>query len=316
MRGGRQPWPRRPASGKVLLSFGRRGPALRENPHRQSRRDRRPRHPRLPRDGHPDRRGLLRGRPRVAPRADGRRGRLLGPPPAAESYLSIDRIIAAARDRGAEAVHPGYGFLAENAAFAEACAAAGLVFIGPPPAGHPLHGRQDRRRKRGHPDERPGGAGHGGAVADEAEAARRAGEIGFPSCSRRRAGGGGKGMRLVRAAGELAAALRAARSEAAAAFGDGSVYLERYVEEPRHIEVQVLADAHGTRGAPGRARVLDPAPPPEAHRGEPLVRSWTPDLRAAHGRGRRAGSRRRRLRQRGDGGVPRRRRAGTSTSSR
>ncbi len=170
---------------------------------------------------------------------------LLGPPPAAESYLAVDRIIAAARATGADAVHPGYGFLAENAVFAEACAAAGLVFIGPPPAvirsmGDKIAARRVavQMKVRVVPGtEKPVGA--------DAEAARIASEVGYPIMVKAVLGGGGKGMRLVRTPGELPGALRAARSEAGAAFGDAAVYIERYVEEPRHIEVQVLGDGHG-----------------------------------------------------------------------
>src|SRR6266436_5881140 len=139
----------------------------------------------------------------------------IGPAPATESYLVVDRLIAAARSTGAEAVHPGYGFLAENAAFAEACQAAGLTFIGPPPAA--IRAMGDKMSAR---------------------------QVAYPVMLKAAMGGGGKGMRLVRTAGELPSALRAARAEAGAAFGDAAVYIERYVEEPRHIEIQVLADAH------------------------------------------------------------------------
>jgi acetyl-CoA carboxylase biotin carboxylase subunit len=169
----------------------------------------------------------------------------IGPAPAVESYLAIDRLIGAARSTGAEAVHPGYGFLAENAAFAQACQDAGLTFIGPPPAAIRAMGDKMAARlvaiKLGVPvvpgTEQP--------VTDDAEAARVAGQVGYPVMLKAARGGGGKGMRLVRTPGELASALRAARSEASAAFGDAAVYIERFVEEPRHIEIQVLADAHG-----------------------------------------------------------------------
>jgi acetyl-CoA carboxylase biotin carboxylase subunit len=169
----------------------------------------------------------------------------IGPAPAGESYLVIEKLVEAARAMGAEAVHPGYGFLAENAAFAEACAAAGLTFIGPPPAAIRTMGDKMAARrvaiKLGVPvvpgTERP--------LRDDAEAARVAEQVGYPIMLKAALGGGGKGMRLVRAPGDLPSALRAARAEAGAAFGDAAVYIERYVDEPRHIEIQVLADAHG-----------------------------------------------------------------------
>jgi acetyl-CoA carboxylase biotin carboxylase subunit len=170
---------------------------------------------------------------------------LLGPPPAAESYLAVDRIIAAARATGADAVHPGYGFLAENAAFAEACGAAGLVFIGPPPAAIRSMGDKMAARRVAVQMKVPVVPGTERPLGDDAEAARVAAEVGYPVMVKAAMGGGGKGMRLVRAPGELPGALRAARSEASAAFGDAAVYVERYVEEPRHIEVQVLGDGHG-----------------------------------------------------------------------
>jgi acetyl-CoA carboxylase biotin carboxylase subunit len=170
----------------------------------------------------------------------------LGPAPAAESYLNQDKIIAAARATGAQAVHPGYGFLAENASFAEACAAAGLVFIGPPPAALRAMGDKMAARRVAEKVGVPLVPGTTQPLADGAEAARIARDIGYPVMIKAAMGGGGKGMRLVHAYAELEGALRAARSEAGAAFGDATVYIERYIAEPRHIEVQVLADAHGS----------------------------------------------------------------------
>jgi len=169
----------------------------------------------------------------------------LGPAPAAESYLNQEKIIAAARATRAQAVHPGYGFLAENATFAEACATAGLVYIGPPPAAVRAMGDKVAARRVAERIGVPLVPGTMEPLADGAEAARIAREIGYPVMIKAAMGGGGKGMRLVHAYAELEGALRAARSEAGAAFGDATVYIERYVADPRHIEVQVLADAHG-----------------------------------------------------------------------
>jgi acetyl-CoA carboxylase biotin carboxylase subunit len=170
----------------------------------------------------------------------------IGSAPATESYLVIDRLVAAARSTGAEAVHPGYGFLAENAAFAEACQAAGLTFIGPPPAAIRAMGDKMAARRVAIRLGVPVVPGTEQPVADDREAARVATAVGYPVMLKAAMGGGGKGMRLVRTPGELSGALRAARAEAGAAFGDAAVYIERYVEEPRHIEIQVLADAHGS----------------------------------------------------------------------
>lgn len=168
---------------------------------------------------------------------------LIGPPPPRQSYLKIDSIIDAARRTKAEAIHPGYGFLSENAEFAEAVEAAGLVFIGPPAdairkMGNKI-GARGLMRSAGVPVV-PGY--HGAADAGFAEAA---GTIGYPVLVKAAAGGGGKGMRIVRSPGELPEAVAAAEREAANAFGDGSVFLEKYIAHPRHIEFQVLADSHG-----------------------------------------------------------------------
>jgi len=170
----------------------------------------------------------------------------IGPPPATESYLSQDKVIAAARATGVQAVHPGYGFLAENADFAEACAAAGLVFIGPPPAAVRATGDKLAARRVAAKLGVPLVPGTTRPLADGAEAARAVAEIGYPVMIKAALGGGGKGMRLVHAYAELEGALRAARSEAGSAFGDATVYIEKYITAPRHVEIQVLADAHGT----------------------------------------------------------------------
>ncbi len=170
----------------------------------------------------------------------------LGPAPARESYLSIERVLDAARSTGAEAIHPGYGFLAENAAFARACAEAGVVLVGPAAAAMETMGDKIRAKiavaAAGVPVV-PGRAELGMTDADLVDSAA---EIGFPVLVKPSAGGGGKGMHVVRSVADLAEALRTARREAAASFGDDTLFLERYVDRPRHIEVQVLADAHGT----------------------------------------------------------------------
>jgi acetyl-CoA/propionyl-CoA carboxylase biotin carboxyl carrier protein len=169
----------------------------------------------------------------------------IGPAPAAQSYLSVQRLLEAAARTGAQAVHPGYGFLAENAGFARACEEAGLVFIGPPADAIALMGDKIRAketvRAAGVPVV-PGSSGNGLTDAQLAEAAR---EIGTPVLLKPSAGGGGKGMRLVRDAAVLADEIAAARREARASFGDDTLLVERWVDRPRHIEIQVLADGHG-----------------------------------------------------------------------
>jgi len=172
----------------------------------------------------------------------------IGRNPAVESYLRIDAIIDAARTSGADAIHPGYGFLAENEMFAAACRDAGLTFIGPSAEAITLMGSKTAARRTavaaGVPVVPGTTATLGADVSlDHIEATAR--EIGYPIMIKAVAGGGGKGMRVVERASDLASAVRAARSEAAAAFGDASIYLERRLERPRHVEVQILADHHG-----------------------------------------------------------------------
>jgi len=174
----------------------------------------------------------------------------IGPPPAAQSYLNIDAIVAAALAAGVEAIHPGYGFLAENAGFARACAAAGLVFVGPPPAAIEAMGDKIAAKATVAAAGVPvvPGAGSRG-LADEELISQITGiqhDPWFHLLVKPSAGGGGKGMHVVRSAAELPGALAVARREATAAFGDGTLLVERYLESPRHIEIQVLADAHGT----------------------------------------------------------------------
>jgi acetyl-CoA carboxylase, biotin carboxylase subunit len=173
----------------------------------------------------------------------------IGPNPPADSYLRIDRIVDAARRTGADAIHPGYGFLAENEDFATACRDAGVTFIGPSPEAIALMGSKTAARtvaiKAGVPVV-PGTEAALGPDVPDAAIAATADEIGYPIMIKAVAGGGGKGMRLVPSAADLASAIRAARSEAGAAFGDSAVYLERRLARPRHIEVQLLGDSHGT----------------------------------------------------------------------
>ncbi|WP_330304766.1 MULTISPECIES: acetyl-CoA carboxylase biotin carboxylase subunit [unclassified Streptomyces] len=169
----------------------------------------------------------------------------IGPAPAAESYLSVERLLEAAARTGAQAVHPGYGFLAENAAFARACAEAGLTFIGPPASAIDLMGDKIRAKetvKAAGVPVVPGSSGSGLTDTQLADAAR---EIGMPVLLKPSAGGGGKGMRLVRDTEKLAEEIAAARREARASFGDDTLLVERWVDRPRHIEIQVLADGHG-----------------------------------------------------------------------
>ena len=161
------------------------------------------------------------------------------------SYLSVDDVLAAARATGAQAVHPGYGFLSENAAFAQACADAGVVFVGPPPSAIAAMGDKIRARETVTAAGVPVVPGASGAGLSDAELARAAAGVGYPVLLKPSAGGGGKGMREVHAPDGLAAAVAAARREALASFGDATLLVERLVAGPRHIEVQVLADAHG-----------------------------------------------------------------------
>ena len=170
----------------------------------------------------------------------------IGPPPAAASYLNIEAIIAAARATGAEAVHPGYGFLAENATFARACAAAGLVFVGPPPAAIEAMGDKIAAKATVAAAGVPVVPGSGKPGMSDEELITSLNGLVFPLLVKPSAGGGGKGMRVVGSPDELPAALAAARREARAAFGDDTLLIERYIATPRHIEIQVLADAHGT----------------------------------------------------------------------
>jgi acetyl-CoA carboxylase biotin carboxylase subunit len=170
----------------------------------------------------------------------------IGPAPSAQSYLRGDALVEVAKRCGAEAIHPGYGFLSERAPFIQAVRDAGLTFIGPSPDAVTAMGDKTAARSRVIDAGVPVVPGTKEALADAAEARRVAAEVGYPVLLKAAAGGGGKGMRIVRAEDEIERAFEAAGNEALAAFGDGSVYVEKFLEGPRHIEIQLLADRHGT----------------------------------------------------------------------
>jgi acetyl-CoA carboxylase biotin carboxylase subunit len=169
----------------------------------------------------------------------------LGPAPALESYLNIPKILEAARRSGAEAVHPGYGFLSESAKFARACRDAGIVFIGPSPESMESMGSKIKARQNMKRAGVPFVPGTESALRSVAEALAVAESIGYPVMLKASAGGGGKGMRLVASAKELASALESAQSEAQRAFGDSEVYIEKFIENPRHVEMQIFGDTQG-----------------------------------------------------------------------
>ncbi|MEM1125804.1 MAG: acetyl-CoA carboxylase biotin carboxylase subunit [Bacteroidota bacterium] len=170
---------------------------------------------------------------------------LIGPAASSTSYLVPEKILEVARQSGADAIHPGYGFLSENAAFAEACAQAGVVFIGPRPDAIRAMGDKTEARLMMEAAGIPMAPGTTDAIADADEAARIAEEIGYPVLIKAAAGGGGKGMRIVEEAADFQRAIALAQSEAQSAFGDARVFVEKYIVQPRHIEIQVLADQHG-----------------------------------------------------------------------
>jgi acetyl-CoA carboxylase, biotin carboxylase subunit len=169
----------------------------------------------------------------------------IGPPQLALSYLNIPAVISAAEIANVEAVHPGYGLLAENANFAEVCETSGIKFIGPQPEVMRLMGEKEKAREAMKKAGVPILPGSDGIVATDGEAIEWARQVGFPVIVKASAGGGGRGMRVVRTEEELPALFKAAQAEAAGAFGNGDLYMEKYVEHPRHIEFQVLADEHG-----------------------------------------------------------------------
>ncbi|MPY76805.1 MAG: acetyl-CoA carboxylase biotin carboxylase subunit [Alphaproteobacteria bacterium] len=169
----------------------------------------------------------------------------IGAAPAAQSYLVADRIVAAAKESGADAVHPGFGFLSENAGFAERLEAAGIVFIGPKPKAIAAMGDKIESKRIAQKAGVSTVPGHTGVVPDVAAALRIAAEVGYPVMIKASAGGGGKGMRIARNEAETREGFTLARSEAKSSFGDDRVFIERYIEQPRHIEIQVLGDGHG-----------------------------------------------------------------------
>ena len=191
----------------------------------------------------------------------------IGAAPAAESYLSVDRLLEAARQSGAEAVHPGYGFLSENAALAEACAGAGLIFVGPTPSAIRRMGSKIESKRLAEAAGIPVVPGYNGVSQARSDLKAAAETVGYPLVIKADAGGGGRGMRVVQDPSGFDAALDSASREAKAAFGDGRVLLERYVSHPRHVEVQVFGDDARQPGAPVRARLLGAAAASEGARG-------------------------------------------------
>ena len=170
---------------------------------------------------------------------------LIGPAPARESYLSIDTIIEIARRSGAQAVHPGYGFLSENAQFSESCARAGLIFVGPPASAMRLMGSKASAKALMERAGVPVAPGYHGDAKDVATLSEAAARIGFPVLIKASSGGGGRGMRVVREAGALPEAIAGAKREAQASFGDDRLLIEKYLSRPRHVEIQIFADTHG-----------------------------------------------------------------------
>jgi acetyl-CoA carboxylase biotin carboxylase subunit len=169
----------------------------------------------------------------------------IGPPRLAESYLNVPAVISAAEIADVDAIHPGYGLLSENANFAEVCRASNIKFIGPPPEVTRLMGEKEKARQAMKKAKVPILPGSDGVIASDKEALEWAKKVGYPVILKAKAGGGGRGMRIVRAPEELPNLFHAAYSEAANAFGNGELYMEKYIEQPRHIEFQMLADEHG-----------------------------------------------------------------------
>ena len=170
----------------------------------------------------------------------------IGPPRSAESYLNVPAVISAAEIADVDAIHPGYGLLSENANFAEVCRASNIKFIGPPPDVTRLMGEKEKARQAMKKAKVPILPGSDGVIGSEGEAIEWAKSVGFPVILKASAGGGGRGMRVIRSEAELPALFQAAHTEALNAFGNGDLYMEKFIERPRHIEFQVLADQHGT----------------------------------------------------------------------
>ena len=189
------------------------------------------------------------------------------------AYLDAEALVRIAMASGCDCVHPGYGFLAENAAFAERCASAGLVFVGPLPATLSLFGDKLRARALAQSLEIPIVPGSAEALRSSTEASAQAGDLGYPVMLKASAGGGGRGMRQVENAEQLAEGFARCRSEAEAAFRDGSVFVEKLIARPRHIEVQILADAHGDVVHLHERRLLGAAPKPEGGGNRPCPRT-------------------------------------------
>lgn len=207
----------------------------------------------------------------------------IGPPPSGESYRNVANIISAALITGAEAIHPGYGFLAENASFAEACGACGLVFIGPLPEAINKMGDKATARAIMREHGVPIVPGSGSVMQEEQDAFAAAEAIGYPLIIKATAGGGGKGMRVVHSEDELLSSVKMAQAEAASAFGNPDVYVERYIAEPRHVEIQVMADNYGTVTHLGeRDCSIQTLRHQKMVEEAPCV-ALTPDLRAAMG---------------------------------
>ena len=169
----------------------------------------------------------------------------IGPPRSSESYLNIPQVISAAEITNVDAIHPGYGFLSENANFAKVCEASEITFIGPKPEVIEMMGEKDRARREMKTAGLPTIPGSDGVVEGEEQLSKEAERIGYPLILKAAAGGGGRGMRVVRNKQELLAAYQTARSEAQQAFANPAVYMEKFLEHPRHIEIQVLGDQHG-----------------------------------------------------------------------
>ena len=216
----------------------------------------------------------------------------IGPPPANQSYIVIDKVMDAIRQTGAEAVHPGYGFLSENPKFAEALEAEGVAFIGPPKGAIEAMGDKITSKKIADEAGVSTVPGYMGLIEDADEAVKISGEIGYPVMIKASAGGGGKGMRIAWNDEEAREGFQSSKNEAASSFGDDRIFIEKFVTQPRHIEIQVLADSHGNtiylneRECSIQRRnqkVVEEAPPPDL---APEVRKQIPVLEAAASQGR------------------------------